>query len=348
MWRSCRVDIGALRLHAKAPTRQRLAAVDALRGLACLAVVLFHYVAHIQRYSMEFNGIQWNFEYGRYGVQLFFVISGFFVFQTIEKCKAAKEFLFLRFSRIYPVYWAVLILIFVVDFLNIGSKVWLSGYFVNATMLQAYVGFPDIDLVFWTLAVELAFYILMALLMATKALNHPIAVSLLWLALANTLPFLKNYAPVQYDSIKIWIQILLYGPFFIAGMMFHYLRSATGQKFRVAMGVIFLCVATEIANNGLFMGGVAVVVFLIMGLAIAGKLQFLVSPVTLWLGSISYPLYLVHRNLGYRILFELYALEINAWAALISALGVAFILASGFTYWLEQPSLRWLRSRIKP
>ena len=96
------------------------------------------------------------------------------------------------------------------------------------------------------------------------------------------------------------------------------------------------------------MSGVAAIVFLIMGLAIAGKINFLASPLTLWLGSISFTLYLVHRNLGYLILFKLYALDINGWIALISTVGIAFFLASGLTYWLEQPSLRWLRSRIKP
>lgn len=76
-------------MHTEPEKNHRLAAVDALRGLACLVVVLFHYVAHIRQYSINFP---YDFEYGRYRAQLFFVISEFFIFQTTKKCTAAKEF----------------------------------------------------------------------------------------------------------------------------------------------------------------------------------------------------------------------------------------------------------------
>ena len=76
----------------------RLDEIDVLRGLAALAVVVFHYSGHSQRYFADFP---FHLEYGKYGVQLFFVISGFFIFQTIEKCRNVQEFLLLRFSRLY-------------------------------------------------------------------------------------------------------------------------------------------------------------------------------------------------------------------------------------------------------
>lgn len=148
-------------------------------------------------------------------------------------------------------------------------------------MLQAYVGFPGVDLVFWTLAVELAFYVLMALLVATKAINYPISASLLWLAFSNVLSILKNYNPAQYEANKIWMQLIMYWPFFIAGMMFHNFRLATEQKSKITTGVIVRCVATEFHSNGLFAGVIATLIFLIMGSAINEKLKFLVWPVTL-------------------------------------------------------------------
>jgi len=197
------------------------------------------------------------------------------------------------------------------------------------------------------LAVELAFYVLMALLMATKAINYPISVSLLWLAFSNILSILKNYNPTQYEANKIWVQLIMYGPFFIAGMMFHNFRLAAEQKSKITTGVIVLCVATEFHSNGLFMGVTATLIFLIMGLAINEKLKFLVWPFTLWLGGISFTLYLVHRNLGYLILFELYDFGVNGWVALVVVLCTAFLLASGLSRWVEKPGLRWLRSRIK-
>jgi peptidoglycan/LPS O-acetylase OafA/YrhL len=309
-------------------------------------VVVFHYAEHCQRY---FTNFPFSFEYGRYGVQLFFVISGFFIYQTIEKCRGAKEFLLLRFSRLYPAYWAALAIGLAVDWAQVGHKVWINGYVVNATMFQSWLGFPDTDLVFWTLAVEMAFYLLMAVLLVTRALRFPLFVSVVWLALANLWPWMEASAVAKLSFVHAAAQLLVYGPFFIAGMMFHRLKSRGNQPFVYPLGIVILCALTAWHTGGLLMGTVAVTVFLLMAMAMLGWLEFLVSPVTLWLGAISYSLYLVHRNLGYAALFKLYALGLDSRLAFTVVLGGALALASALTYGLEQPLLRrvrgWIRSR---
>src|SRR6185436_18721223 len=96
----------------------RIGEVDALRGLAALAVVFYHYG---QRYrelgadaylSAKFPGqfpmngepLAWV-SWGHYGVQLFFMISGFVILMTISKVRSLKEFALLRFVRLYPAFW---------------------------------------------------------------------------------------------------------------------------------------------------------------------------------------------------------------------------------------------------
>ena len=134
----------------------RVEELDVLRGLAALSVVVFHYVGHCARYFNDFN---FDFTYGKYGVQLFFVISGFVIYFTLEKCRDWRDFAFSRFSRLFPSYWTVLMLLISANLFLLKKKVYLAAYAINMTMLQKFIGFPDLDIVYWSLAVELAFYL---------------------------------------------------------------------------------------------------------------------------------------------------------------------------------------------
>lgn len=325
-------------------SRGRLSEIDVLRGLAALAVVVCHYAGYCQRYFEDFP---FNFEYGRYGVQLFFVLSGFFIYQTIEKCTGAREFLLLRCSRLYPVYWAALLLDFGLDWVQHGRAVWFKAYLVNATMLQSFVGMQDIDLVFWTLAVEMAFYLLMAVLLSTGALARPVAVVLVWLCLANLWWWWQGTVEPRPTLQGIVDKLLVHSPFFAIGMMFYCLHSGAAKTRTGELAAIGACLLTVWITETAALGPVALVVTALVALALRGGMGFLVSPVTRWLGAISYALYLVHRNLGYAALLKLHTWGMDSWLAFSLVLAGALALASALTYWLEQPVLRYLRTVIK-
>ena len=67
----------------------RLGSLDALRGLAALGVVLFHYLPYYhEMYGHGFALWPWlnhGLSFGRYGVHLFFILSGFVIFMTLER-----------------------------------------------------------------------------------------------------------------------------------------------------------------------------------------------------------------------------------------------------------------------
>ncbi|UQG59064.1 acyltransferase family protein [Marinobacter sp. M3C] len=67
----------------------RLGSLDALRGLAALGVVLFHYLPYYhEMYAHGFALWPWlnhGLSFGRYGVHLFFILSGFVIFMTLER-----------------------------------------------------------------------------------------------------------------------------------------------------------------------------------------------------------------------------------------------------------------------
>ena len=137
----------------KGLNKKRIYELDGLRGVAALAVVFYHYTT---RFSIKFNSDiisnVINFKYGHYGVQLFFVISGFVIFMSIEKVKSPFEFLYKRFVRLYPTFWMSLFLTFFFLFFFGPDliKPKYSQLFVNLTMVPKIFGFKAVDGVYWT------------------------------------------------------------------------------------------------------------------------------------------------------------------------------------------------------
>lgn len=102
------------------------------------------------------------FDLGKIAVIAFFAISGYVIpFSLLRSGPGAKTgFIIGRIFRLYPAYWvsiagAAVFLFYLLD-LPLGAKTVLA----NATMLQKYVGQPDMIGVYWTLQIEILFYIL--------------------------------------------------------------------------------------------------------------------------------------------------------------------------------------------
>src|ERR1700679_1685854 len=76
----------------------RLLELDCLRGIAVTLVITFHF-------TLNEPNLRRYFRFDCAGVELFFMISGFVIFLTIEKTTNYKDFLLSRFSRLFPAYW---------------------------------------------------------------------------------------------------------------------------------------------------------------------------------------------------------------------------------------------------
>lgn len=164
----------------------KLQNIQALRGVAVLAVVFFHLVLIERKYGGVDTLLPDWLKFGMFGVDLFFVISGF-VMVTVtrgkfQKIREALTFLYHRVSRIYPLYWVyttLALIIFLVQPTWVNSS---QGNQVN--ILASYLLLPDELLplvqVGWTLIHEMYFYLVffvILLLMPEKYL--PIS-TLLW------------------------------------------------------------------------------------------------------------------------------------------------------------------------
>jgi len=74
-------------IESKDKTSSRILELDSLRGLAIIAVMLYHYTSRYVRLYGFHNTPPFEFWYGRLGVEFFFIISGFVIFMTLSKPK---------------------------------------------------------------------------------------------------------------------------------------------------------------------------------------------------------------------------------------------------------------------
>lgn len=331
----------------------RIADLDALRGLAALAVVLFHYTT---RYQLVYGHVDapaaWV-AWGHYGVQLFFGISGFVIFMTLDRTRTLADFAVSRASRLYPGYWAAMALTTAVMLIAGMDELLVSpaAFAADLTMLQALAGLPSVDGVYWTLFVELSFYVAMAALWQLRLLRRIEAVLLAWLGLK----WLWHFAPVVAGVEPSWLLGALlvqeHIPFFATGIVAYRLRSGAAEP-RLALLVVAASVTTVAACDD---APHALVALVTAGALLAVSLRsipLLQARPLVWLGAVSYSLYLLHQHIGFALIRGFEAAGFSANAAIAATLVAVLLLAAAITYGVERPALRvirgWWRGRGVP
>jgi len=250
-----------------------------------------------------------------------------------------------RFSRLYPTYWTALTLTFtIVSLASLpGRQVGLGDALMNFPMWQFLIGVPDVDPVYWTLSVELSFYTIMLALYKAKLLDRPHAVATAWLLLILLTSVAESRFGVSLPA-RLKIMLLLeYAHLFIAGMMFY-----TLLKTPIFPIIQYIVLASCLVVQWVVSTGEATLIvavfFLIFYLAIRGYLSFLVWRPLVFLGTISYALYLIHQNIGYVLIRALYQQKINPNVSIAAATIVSLSVASAITFFVEKPLLQAIRT----
>ncbi len=332
--------------------------LDALRGMAALLVVLFHF-------SMGREQLNLGFFVGITGVDLFFLISGFVIFMSISNVSKVSEFAVNRFTRLYPTYWTCVTITFLVKILVTfyGVKtfnVTFHQYLINLTMFQFYLNSPSMDGSYWTLIIEMIFYILIGLLFAFKGVKNiiPAGVIILGLLSIGYIFPASNYSTVLNKVIWVipFIQCI---PLFLAGIVFYKIINCQEKCFWYYI-VLILCFVVKILplDNGGFISHpqyvlMLVIYFSLFILFVNHKLGFIISKPTLFLGKISFALYLIHQEISTEVIlpFLINQHHLNYWFAALIDLTIVILLATGITYWIEIPAGKrlnnYLRSLLK-
>jgi peptidoglycan/LPS O-acetylase OafA/YrhL len=177
--------------------------ISGIRGIAALLVLLFHLQLHlfagyperpIQAYSLTWWLCLGCFDLGKYAVALFFMVSGFLVPSTLRVPGATVSgFVRHRFFRLYPVYW-LSIALQLLALLLLGRLAELNwpNVLANLTMAQGFVGQPNLIGVFWTLQIELVFYLVCVVLALSGRLDRPRLWNAVALGAALLLALLRN------------------------------------------------------------------------------------------------------------------------------------------------------------
>ena len=312
----------------------RVPSLTGIRALAAMLVVGTHAAYTTGKYTHGFVGLV----YARLeiGVPIFFALSGYLLFGPWVKAAAAgttgpslRRYAWHRVRRIMPAYVVTVLAAYLIYHFrdggpNPGHTWW--GLFRNMTLTQIYTDNYGYALLhqgltqMWSLAVEVAFYVALPLLvyllmvvlcqrrwrpgLLLAGLGGLFLVSPAWLVLVHTTDFLP-------DGAKLWLPGYL--GWFVGGMALTVL-AALGVRVHgfVAVPLALICyviVCTPIAGEpqtsptGLAQALVksafyaAIATLLVAPLALGDSgwySQLLASPPMVWLGEISYEIFLVH------------------------------------------------------
>ena len=342
---------------ATSPRREsRLGALDFLRFGAAAVVLAFHFTARDSpawggQVPDSFDGVASWSAYGRMGVQLFFVISGFVILMS-SWGKSVPSFVASRVGRLYPAYWASVVISVGVIALwptvaaFFGHDFTASDVVLNLTMVQMAFGIPDLDGAYWTLWYEARFYLLIALLMLAGGLTRTRV-----LAFATLWPIAGALAAGSESTLLTTLLMPDYAAFFAGGMLLYVLyrdghdwgvwlllglQGAVGLHFSLSINMASLAATTHNPPSPIV---VAVLTFLCFGLVALTTL----TPVARWnagwmtfAGALTYPLYLIHGNLGFFVIAKTQE-PIGAWGAVAAATVVCLIVSVLLYRLVEKP-----------
>jgi peptidoglycan/LPS O-acetylase OafA/YrhL len=198
-------------------TPRRYANIDGLRATAALGVMIEHLFGDLLRQTAPAAGpmnvvassVVQNLSLGRFGVALFFLISGFVVPFSIGGERPLVHFAISRLFRLYPAFWLALAVVATLTWFA-GAPPSMATVLANMTMAPTVFGQSWLSPIYWTLFIELIFYVLVALLFSVGRLRHVGVLSVLSLALvaATVLPVLLRAhgvanLPVQYLGMHL-------------------------------------------------------------------------------------------------------------------------------------------------
>ncbi len=292
--------------------------IDLFRFLAALSVVLFHYTfrgyAQGEKSVLAFPELGTIFKYGYLGVDLFFMISGFVILLTALNRDVAG-FTISRITRLYPTFWACVTLTALSTLLIGGERysVHLGQYIANLTMVGELLGVRYVDGVYWSLLIELKFYFLVCLVLALRSIDKIKFIVGGWAAATLLLSFVDAPEVVNFVLFPEW------SSYFIAGIIFCLIRLEGISLYKITILTVAYSLSAMYAYwripgfekflrtdfSEIAVIGIISLFYLAFFMVSLGKTTLLNRKGMLIIGAVTYPLYLIHQNIGYMIFNKL-------------------------------------------
>jgi peptidoglycan/LPS O-acetylase OafA/YrhL len=315
----------------------RISNVDKLRAIAAFSVLYFHVTNTVNSYPTDLL-LRESGKYGHYGVEIFFVISGFIIPYSMWMARYAIKndlgsFICKRLMRVEPPYIASIIFAITVGFLvNVayGKDIYvytLPQVASHLFYLTNFLGYQWVNPVYWTLAIEFQFYFLLAVL-------YPLVTSPTYRS-----PLFVMVA-VVFLTAGDWAHgtVVYFSPLFVMGVIVA-LGKVNLLRSRSAFVMLLICFAGSVWKQGYMvamLGGLTALILLIgKRLPDVPGLQFF--------GLISYSLYLFHypvveklirfaKVFGFALQTQIFAICFSLFLATLIS-WVAYVL-------VERPSIK--------
>lgn len=333
------------------PKQMRIQFLDVIRA-AAVGFVLVQHVGERTFDKVVMITRDWV-QLGQLGVMLFFACSGFIIPVTIARSKSVKNFWTSRFFRIYPLYLASLAIAFFLKKVAIytyGNLLTKKDWLLNFTMLQNIFKYKNAVELYWTLNLEIIFYIIITVLFILKLSKYPQAISYGYNFALILVAIIKitnggGYIPVEYFAFAMM---------FFGSVLYQYhmseitIMATIANVFTTAIAGALVLYNNfysykDASGNGtgdfvtMTTTWVSAVVIFFIVVAVAKKYPniFAIKPIT-YIGKISYSIYLM-QFAAIVVIFT----KVHAGLAILSILSVlATILISVFTYYLiEKPGM---------
>lgn len=346
--------------------KERISYLDGHRGLAILLVLLYHAYSRwseVVPYGDEFKYSP-LFSNGWLGVNLFFMISGFVILMSLERSSSFTEFIYRRWLRLFPAMLICSLLVFfTADFFHerpAGSPVLrdlLPGLtFIEPSWWQQILASSQglLEGAFWSLFVEFKFYIVASLAFFWFGRKAQVAILFGLFIATKAAKLVYVYEPVYilYVINKLFHQLSFgYFGWFASGAAF-YMYVSTSEKKWLFSGIFMALVSSVLVRNNIYTSSTIVAV--IISLFFAASVYFervqmmLGNRILLFLGFVSYPLYLLHENMMVSMIVKLgnhFPQSLQFALPLIPVLlisGLAYIIAK----YLEPPLKMLIRTAL--
>ncbi|RWC34260.1 MAG: acyltransferase [Mesorhizobium sp.] len=343
-------------MNTRPAEQNYIATLDLLRLAAALAVVFFHYFfrgAAAEGYLAQGYPLAAPFAlYGYLGVNLFFLISGFVIAWSAEN-RSWDQFAVARFVRLYPGYLVCMTITFMIVTFA-GSSLLsasFSQYAANLSMFAPAFGQPFMDGVYWSIVLELVFYGWVTLALFTGLFQkRKLELLFAWLAISALNEFFLGSGAARL------LFITEFGPFFAAGVLVHHIHAhgrslpallLLAAAFLISCGTLSVTqqwmlghygIAVSLAN--LVVANVVMHAVLIGAVLLRHRVR--ASALTLALGGLTYPLYLLHQNIGYLAISAAEPL-VGKWFAAFGCVALTLFVSWAIWRSCERPAQRFLR-----
>jgi peptidoglycan/LPS O-acetylase OafA/YrhL len=332
----------------------RVETIDVFRGIAILLVVLYHFTARLPPAALNVSGMPVPpVFFGWAGVYFFFAISGYCIFLTLERSATVSLFLARRFSRLYPAFLAAAIFLFVYGLVAPPPSVPEAQFHEQPStvldLLTNLVFLGDgrwVNGSFWSIAVEIKFYVGLGLLALMIPDRQRLAVVFSWISLAAPMFWMVGMVYAMQTGRHLPVKLLElatiapYLPFFAIGILARMNQPVLLALCFVEAGIVMAMMTLE--NDASLIGG-AFTTLLTLGF-LAALVAFAkgvpiphvpgLSRTLASVGLVSFSWYLVHENLGASFLFNLNRYMPNTLAVAITV-GMTLLIGWVFSELVE-------------